>query len=133
MFAAARAVARTEWQTMVKHIVRITRDVLHRNPSTGLWRSTSEVAYYLANSPISACRAASAIRGHWYIENKLHYTRDVTFQEDQSRIRHNPGIFARLRSFAYNILRRNQASNFSQDRYAAALAGLDALFKWRFS
>ncbi|MGC8477152.1 MAG: hypothetical protein ACP5NP_12425, partial [Acetobacteraceae bacterium] len=96
-------------------------------------RSTSEVAYYLGNSPISAGRAAGVIRGHWHIENKLHYTRDVTFQEDQSRIRHNPGIFARLRSFAYNILRRNRTSSFNQDRYAAALAGLDALFKWRFS
>ena len=133
MFAAARAVAGTEWQPLVKHIVRVTRDVLHRNPSTGLWSSTSEVAYYVANSSLSAHSAATAIRGHWHIENKLHYTRDVTFQEDQSRIRHNPGIFARLRSFAYNILCRNRTSTFSQDRYAAALAGLDALFKWSFS
>ena len=118
---------------MVKRIVRITRDVLHRNPSTGLWSSTSEVAYYLANSPISAGRAACVIRGHWYIENKLHDTRDVTFQEDQSRIRHNPGVFARLRSFAYNILRRNRTSSFSQGRYAAALARRDALFKRTFN
>jgi hypothetical protein len=118
---------------MIKVVVRVTRDVLHRNPSTGLWSSSSEVAYHVANSPVSAHCAATAIRGHWHIENKLHYTRDVTFQEDQSRIRHNPGIFARLRSFAYNILRRNRSSTFSQDRYAAALSGLDALFKWRFS
>src|SRR5664280_1218735 len=41
----------------------------------------------------------------WRIENKLHYTRDVTFREDASRIRKNPGVFARIRSFAYNILR----------------------------
>jgi hypothetical protein len=65
--------------------------------------------------------------------HKLHYTRDVTFVEDQSRIRHNPGVFARIRSFGYNILRRNQTSTFSQDRYAAALAGLDALLKWKLS
>ncbi len=114
-------------------MVRVTRDVLHRNPSTGLWSSTSEVAYYAANYSISAHGAAAAIRSHWHIENTLHYTRDVTFQEDQSRIRHNPGIFARLRSFAYNILRRNRRATFSQDRYAAALAGLEALFKWSFS
>ena len=44
------------------------------------------------------------------------YTRDVTFQEDQSRIRHNPGVFARIRSFGCNILRRNQTRTFSQDR-----------------
>ena len=74
-----------------------------------------------------------AIRHHWHVENKLHYTRDVTFLEDLSRIRHNPGVFARLRSFAYNILRCNKAGTFNQDRYAAALAGLDALLKWSFS
>ena len=65
--------------------------------------------------------------------HSLHYTRDVTFQEDQSRIRHNPGVFARLRSFAYNILRRNQTSTFNQDRYAAALGGVNALLKWSFN
>ena len=133
VFSAASAVADTEWEPLIKDIVRVSRDVLHRNPTTGLWNSTSEIAYYVANCPIPAHRAAAAIRNHWYIENKLHYTRDVTFQEDQSRIRHNPGVFARLRSFAYNILRRNQNSTFSQDRYAAALAGLDELFKWSVS
>src|SRR5271168_4577868 len=53
----------------------------------------------------NAGQAAEAIRKHWGIENKLHYTRDVTLCEDASRIRRNPGIFARIRSFAYNILR----------------------------
>jgi predicted transposase YbfD/YdcC len=68
-----------------------TRDVLHRNASTGLWSSTYEVAYYyVANCPPSPRRAAIAIRSHWHIENKLHYTRDVTFQEDRSRICYNP-------------------------------------------
>ena len=64
--------------------------------------------------------------------HKLHYTRDVIFQEDQSRIRHNPGVVARLRSFGYNILRHNKVSTFSQDRYAAALVGLDTLLKWKY-
>jgi len=130
VFSATHTLAATEWKSLVKQIVRITRDVLHRNARTGLWSSTSEVAYYVANSAASAHQAATAIRGHWHIENKLHYTRDVTFQEDQSRIRHNPGIFARLRSFAYNILQRNRSSTFSQERYAAALGGIDALLKW---
>jgi predicted transposase YbfD/YdcC len=132
-FSASHVGAATEWQSLIKGIVRVTRDVLHRDASTGLWSSTSEVAYYAANFPASACNAAIAIRCHWHIENRLHYTRDVTFQEDQSRIRHNPGVFARLRSFAYNILRRNQISTFSQDRYAAALAEVDALLKWKVS
>jgi predicted transposase YbfD/YdcC len=133
VFSATRAVAGTEWQSLIETIVRVTRRVLHRDAKTGLWSNTAEVAYYVANSPASACLAAAAVRCHWHVENTLHYTRDVTFQEDQSRIRHKPGVFARLRSFAYNILRCNQSSTFSQDRYAAALAGADALLKWKFS
>ena len=117
----------------IKSIVRVTREVLHRDAKTGLWSSTSEVAYYVANSAVSACLAATAIRHHWNVENTLHYTRDVTFQEDQSRIRRNPAVFARLRSFAYNVLCRNRTSTFSQDRYAAALAGFNALANWCFS
>ena len=39
----------------------------------------------------------------------------------------NPGIFARMRSFAYNILRHNQSDTIAQDRYAAALGGLGGL------
>ena len=63
------------------------------------------------------------------IENTSHYSRDVTFGEDRSRIRTNPGVFARLRSFAFNILKANQTSTVSQDRYRAALAGIDNLLK----
>jgi hypothetical protein len=133
VFNATRTVAGTEWQSLIRTLVRVTRCVLHRDAKTGLWSSTAEVAYYVANCPASACLAATAVRSHWHVENSLHYTRDVTFQEDQSRIRRKPGVFARLRSFAYNILRRNQSSTFSQDRYAAALAGADALLKWKFS
>ena len=133
MFRAIPAVADTEWNTLVAAIIRVYRTVLHRSAKTGLWNRTSEVAYYLANFSAPAKRCAAAIRGHWHVENTLHYTRDVTFLEDQSRIRRNPGIFARLRSFGYNILRRNKVSTFSQDRYAAALRGLNALLKWNYS
>lgn len=121
--------SQTEWQPLVKRIIQVNRNVLHRSARTGLWSSTAEVAYYLTNVRITGPQLA-AIRSHWHVENKLHYTRDVTFLEDQSRIRRNPGIFARMRSFAYNILRCNQTDTFSQSRYAAALAGLDALLQW---
>jgi hypothetical protein len=42
------------------------------------------------------------------------------------------GIFARLRSFAYNILRFNQSDTIAQDRYAAALGGLEALSDMKY-
>jgi galactokinase/mevalonate kinase-like predicted kinase len=53
-------------------------------------------------------------------------------REDASRIRKNPGIFARIRSFAYNILRFNQRDSVAQDRYAAALGGLNTLLSMNF-
>jgi predicted transposase YbfD/YdcC len=133
VFGAKSVVGGTNWETLVTDIVRVNRTVLHRSAKTGLWSRTSEMAYHLANFSAPATQFAAAIRGHWHVENTLHYTRDVTFQEDLSRIRHNPGVFARLRSFGYNILRRNKVSTFSQDRYAAALQGLDALLKWSYS
>ncbi len=50
-------------------------------------------------------------------------------REDASRIRSNPGVFARLRSFAYNILKANRIDTLAQDRYRAALGGLQRLLK----
>jgi hypothetical protein len=122
-------VAETEWNPLIEQVVRLTRKVLHRNAKTGLWRSNSE----FANSATSARQAAAAIRGHWHIENTPDYTRDVTFREDHSRIRHNSGIFVRLQSFVYHLLQRTRSSTFSHERYAAALGGLDALLKLCFS
>ena len=86
----------------------------------------------MSNRPLGAAQAAAAVRRHWGIENQLHYVRDVTLCEDVSRIRKNPGVFARIRSFAYNILRFNQSDFIAQDRYAAALGGLEFLFSLNF-
>ena len=127
VFDAVPVVAGTEWEPYVSAIIAIERRVLTFQPATGLWNSSRETALYLSNRPILAGQAADTIRKHWGIENKQHYTRDVTLREDASRIRRNPGIFARLRSFAYNILRFNQSDTIAQDRYAAALGGVTLL------
>ncbi len=74
-----------------------------------------------------ADRAATPIRDNWKIENTSHYSRDVTMGEDRSRIRMNPGVFARLRSFAFNILKANRRGSLNQDRYRAAIGGLEPL------
>ena len=131
VFDATAAVARTEWASYVAAIIQVERNVLTFQPATGLWKDLRETSFYLSNRPIDAKPAADAIRKHWGIENGLHYVRDVTLREDAGRIRTNPGIFARLRSFAYNILRFNQRGTFAQDRYAAALGGFDALAAMR--
>jgi hypothetical protein len=132
VFDALPAVAGTEWEPYVAAIIQIERSVLTFQPATGLWKSSLESSFYLSNRPVPAGQAAQAIRKHWGIENKLHYTRDVTLCEDASRIRCNPGIFARIRSFAYNILRFNQSDTIAQDRYAAALGGLKSLISMNF-
>ena len=69
-------------------------------------RST-ERRYYITSAPLTAERAARAIRGHWQIENALHWVLDVTFREDLSRLRKGHGAenMALVRHFALNLLR----------------------------
>jgi predicted transposase YbfD/YdcC len=69
---------------------------------------------------LSASAFCQAIRQHWGIENSNHYVRDVTWGEDKSRIRTNPHLFAKLSSFALNILRHNQVDNVSLERFENA-------------
>jgi len=63
-----------------------------------------------------------AIRAHWGVENRAHYVRDVTLGEDASRIRRKPGVMARIRSLALNVLRANGVQNISLALYANAVS-----------
>jgi predicted transposase YbfD/YdcC len=124
VFEAADRFAETDWHGHVHAVIRVEREVFTRSSATGLLHRSAETAFYVANACLSAETAAQAIREHWRIENTSHYSRDVTMGEDRSRIRSNPAVFARVRSFAFNILKANQASTLTQDRYRAALGGL---------
>ncbi len=121
--------ADTDWHPHVATIIRVEREVYTRNAKTGLLRHSAETAFYVSNTPLTAARAADAIRAHWRVENTSHYTRDVTLGEDRSRIRTNPGVFARLRSFAFNILKANRTDTLNQDRYRAGLVGIKELLR----
>ncbi|HEX4131108.1 MAG TPA: ISAs1 family transposase, partial [Pirellulales bacterium] len=59
-------------------------------------KEVSDVRYYISSLPPHVSRFAAAVRGHWSIENSLHWVLDMTFAEDQSRIRkdHGPDNFA---------------------------------------
>jgi predicted transposase YbfD/YdcC len=129
VFDPADNLADTDWHSHVAAIIRVERVVFTRITKTGLLRRSSEIAFYVSNKPITADRAAKAIRAHWGVETTSHYSRDVTMGEDRSRIRTNPGVFARMRTFAFNILKANKTGTLSQDRYRAALAGTDSLLK----
>lgn len=56
------------------------------------------------------------MQGHWGIENKLHWVRDVTFDEDRSQIRTGTGpqTMATLRNLAVSLLRLNGHLNLAQ-------------------
>ena len=69
-------------------------------------KQTSETRYYISSLPPDPQKILHAIRAHWSIENTLHWTLDVTFREDDSRIRvkNAPENMAILRRFTLNIL-----------------------------
>jgi predicted transposase YbfD/YdcC len=66
-----------------------------------------ETRYYISSAELSAPRAATAVRSHWAIENSLHWVLDVTFGDDQSRLRtgHGAKNMAVVRHFAINLVR----------------------------
>jgi predicted transposase YbfD/YdcC len=84
-----------------------------------------EYRYYILSKLLSGKRFAEAVRNHWAIENRLHWQLDVTFQEDQSRIRkgHADANFSSLRRTALSLLKNNQTKKVGvkNKRLAAAL------------
>jgi predicted transposase YbfD/YdcC len=69
----------------------------------------SEVSYFISSLPPRARDHATRIRDHWKIENTLHHTLDVTFHEDQSRIRSGcgPQVMSLFRKLALTILKKD--------------------------
>lgn len=73
-------------------------------------QTTVERRYYLSSLPLGVETFARAVRGHWGVENKLHWVLDVWFREDQSRARagHAAENLATLRRLALNLLKREK-------------------------
>jgi predicted transposase YbfD/YdcC len=67
-----------------------------------------ETRYYVSSLAGEANRLGAAVRGHWGIENRLHWLLDIGFREDESRVRHGDAAqnLAVLRRLALNLLRR---------------------------
>ena len=123
VFRVGRSLELAEWQTHAVEAVRVTRTVLHKDVATGWkWRPTHEVAWYASTrGGNSATYYAAATRGHWGVENRVHYVLDVAMHEDASRVRKCPIILSILRSFALNILRFNQINNIADALWRNAM------------
>ncbi len=73
----------------------------------------AEVRYFIASRYLSGQRFARSVRGHWGIENSLHWVLDVTFDEDQSRARqrHLADNLSWLRRFAISLLKQHPSKH----------------------
>ena len=70
------------------------------------------VRYYILSKSLSGEEFAGAVRDHWGIENSCHWQLDVTFQEDQCRIRkgHGDENFSTLRRTALSLLKKEKTA-----------------------
>ena len=68
-------------------------------------------SYYITSSEKDSSYLLSATRKHWSIENSLHWSLDVAFREDESRIRTGNGAenFVTLRHIALNLLKNEKS------------------------
>ncbi len=105
----------------MQQVFRITRVRITRDPETGEQKRSTEIAYgitSLSRDQADAKQLLAYNRGHWGIENRLHYVRDQTFGEDASRIRkaNGPVVMAAARNTAIAVCRRNKAPNLAAER-----------------
>lgn len=91
-------------------------------------RCRTDTRYYITSATLDAATAARAVRGHWGIENRLHWVLDVVFGDDQSRLRKGHGArnMALVRHFAINLVRA--ASDKKSIKLRRKLAGWDTRY-----
>lgn len=98
-----------------RQAVQITRRT--RRLDSTKW--TTETAYAVTSLTAEQATArdlATWVRGHWRVENRLHWIRDVTFGEDASQVRtsNGPRVMASLRNAVISMLRLDDATNIAE-------------------
>lgn len=106
----------------IAQVFRLTRQVQHKKSG----RRHEEKVYGVTSLPpqaASAQRLLSLVQQHWHIENKSHYVRDVTFDEDRSQVRSGsiPQVLAAIRNACIGLMRNSGHKNIAAAcRYHAA-------------
>ena len=114
-------------QTFVRyHCIRKTKDI---NAETG-WKTTEFDRYYISSLNVSAEQFARLIRGHWSIENQLHWSLDVSFSEDASQVRKDnaPENLDILRKIALRLLRSTRTEKKRSARRKQFIAAFNQDF-----
>jgi predicted transposase YbfD/YdcC len=93
-----------------------------------------EDRYYINSYSGDVARFAAAARGHWGIESGLHWSLDVSFDEDASRVRkgHGAANLSFMRRAALNMLRRDPAKGSLRKKQLRCISSLDHLSKALF-
>jgi predicted transposase YbfD/YdcC len=87
-------------------------------------KTTTEVRYFIGSRKMGVRKYAQVLRGHWRIENNLHWQLDISLREDESRVqeRHGAANLALLRKMALSLLKQNPTKDsVARKRKAAAL------------
>jgi len=100
-----------------RQVFRLRRDV---GGLDGVW-DTKEILYGITSLPAELAGPAQLNRyqrAHWTVENRLHWTRDVTFAEDKSHVRTGtaPRVLAGFRNLAINTFRLAGRANIAHAR-----------------
>lgn len=131
-----------DWLPMKEEWAGLKSIVMLKSFRTLSGITSEERRYYISSILPEAERMARATRGHWGIENKVHWVLDVDFQEDLSQIstRHAAENFSILRRLTLNVIRldpdkkkslkgRRESAGWDND-YMAYLLGLAAIKKF---
>lgn len=111
---ASSALEGSELWPGIRQVMKVERRVIYKK--SGLERQ--EVAYAvtsLSRQQASPEQLLKIMRGHWKIENKSHWVRDVTFDEDRSQVRSGsiPQLMAAMRNTAIGLMRLSGETNIA--------------------
>jgi predicted transposase YbfD/YdcC len=104
-----------DWLTNKKEWAHLKSIGMNRCTREEKGNRSVETRYHLCSIPADALIYAKSARGHWGIENSLHWVLDVVLKDDQSRIRKDnaPEIISTIKRVAYNLMKQDKKTKLS--------------------